>query len=118
MAKGRPKNPRKAQNRIMSIVLNEKAFLIFQEVCKKREDKRWIHRYVSEHIIRDFENGSEAFILHQLLETQKDRDKIVQEYEKKISELAKTYSEIKSKRNIERIKKEIEKEKEIIGVRT
>ena len=91
--------------------------MIYQEVCNKRKDTKWFHRYVSEHLVRDFENGSEAFLLRQLINAQNERDKLIQEYEKRINELAQTYQEAKTKRQQEEIKKEFERETKIIGVR-
>lgn len=94
ITRGRPTDLRKSKNRVHQIVLTEKAEVIFRETVKKRNgDTKWFHRFVSEHIIRDFENGSQAFILHLLLEKQKVRKKLDEE----INNLAIEFQKIKKK---------------------
>lgn len=110
MKQGRPKATNKAKNRIHSIVLTEKAEIIFREVCKKRQDKRWFNRYVSEHIVRDFENGSKAIMASILLELQ-NRKKVLDE---KINLVTDKIFEIKREEH----KKILKKELEPVGIRT
>ena len=64
---------RKAKNRIHSVILNEKAELVYRDICSKRGTK-WFHRFISEYII---DHGSNrAILVKELNDLQKQRDHI------------------------------------------
>lgn len=76
MKQGRPKDPRKARNRIVSVVLSEKALIVYRDVCSSRKDKRWFHRYVSERVIDDFIKDPEKMVRKELVRLQQQRNEI------------------------------------------
>jgi len=75
MKKGRPKDIRKAKNRRHTVRLNERAEYIYQKICKQRGTK-WIHDYLSEHLVHDFELDPKNYALFKILMLQKERDLI------------------------------------------
>jgi hypothetical protein len=91
MKQGRPGRIDKSINRVHSVVLSERAEFILRETIRKRNgDTKWINRYVSEYIIKDFENNPEAVFVHQLNEMQKQRNLMeeqIQELSSKIAEI-------------------------------
>ena len=76
MKQGRPKDPSKAKNRIISIVLTEPAYKVYMEQCHLRsrmgrtQPGKWIHKFVSDEILIKFSKGKEAVLLQDLLEAQ------------------------------------------------
>lgn len=107
MAKrGRPRKTNNAKNRIHSVIFNEKAELVYRKVCRQRNKKNWLHRYISEHIIRDFGGGAKAIHLYELLDLQRQRDTL----EIKIQEIAHKVSKLEATEKEKIIKREITKQ--------
>ena len=110
MAKrGRPKKLDKAKNRVHSVYLDPVAEKIYREVSKKRERTNWLSEYTSEHIKRDFYNGSRALVLEDMRLLKRKQEKIKEQIAEKAREL--------DKFNDLAIQKEIKAEKKLIGVR-
>ena len=88
MAKrGRPKVVSKAKDRVISVILNEKAFGIYRTQCKKRNyDKSWFHRYVSESLVDNFES-KEQELINKIRILEKQRDKITDQLHNTVKSL-------------------------------
>lgn len=69
---GRPKKASKKDNRRHSVLLSEKAELIYREIKKKRPQFN-LSRYLCEHLVRDFEDP-ESQLKEEIRETQKQID--------------------------------------------
>lgn len=108
MKRGRPKKTDSSLNRRHTIIFNEKAEIIFRKVCKERGTK-WLHEYVSEHIVRDFEMNPKAFLLRKLQSKQQERD----ELEEQIWEIAQEIKAIER----EKIKQVAMEEFQRVGLR-
>lgn len=108
MAKrGRPPITNKAKNRVHSIVLNEKAEIVYRQICQERGTK-WFNRYVCEHLLNDFTGGEKTYLLYVLKRKQAEIDKLYSESR----EIAKKINEIDLNKEIMESKKLIGKQNE------
>lgn len=88
----RTKDLSNAKNRVHSIVFSEKSELIFREITKaNHNDKSWIHKYISDKLIEEFEKKiTEKYLVYVMNEHTKQRnyheDKII-EVKNKINQL-------------------------------
>lgn len=100
MKRGRPKSSKKAQNRVVSVVLDEEAYRLFHLVSNNRSKKSWIHTYVSEHIKRDFyARHEEQIAIQEMLEAQKEMHAAQERFDKKRIQVSKIKNQVMIKEN-------------------
>ena len=97
--RGRPRNPSKARNRVISVVLTELAWYIFHNISLKHpKGKRWIHSFISAKIIQTYSrNPEEKILLQQIEELQDKREKLNKEINIKIRIIKEKLAELESR---------------------
>jgi hypothetical protein len=85
MRRGRPTSTRYAKDRRHTVILNEKAEILFRQVCRDKGGQEWFNRLVSERIVDVYGDDYRKTLLTQILnDLQHQRN----ELEAKISEVA------------------------------
>lgn len=92
---GRPRKISFAKNRRVVLYLNEKAYFLFKKMCKVRGSASWLHDYVSEYIIRDFELDPEEYLKFQMLCIAQKRDEMQHEIEVQFHTVANQLQELR-----------------------
>lgn len=95
---GRPKDYTKKNNRRHGVLLNENAEVVLREVKKKRPDFN-LSRYVTEHLIRDFEDPIQRE-KREIIEIQKQVDALHRKMREK-SDKIKELQDQKAKKMVE-----------------
>lgn len=92
---GRPRKISFARNRKYSVLLSEKADLLFRKMCKVRGGASWLHEYVSENIVRDFELDPEEYLKFQMLCLAQKRDEMQHDIEIQFHAVANQLQELR-----------------------
>jgi len=70
---GRPTKGTKREHRKKTVRLTEKAYFYLMKIKEERKDFEF-SRYVSEHLVNDFEKDKTGYLKHQIIENQKKID--------------------------------------------
>ena len=96
LQKGRPKDIKKAKNRVHQIIFSEMAERMFREISTKRGNKSWIHDWISKKLIETFKKDNQyKYLLDNFLQAQKDMHKA----QEKCEDARKLFVEEKMKKN-------------------
>ena len=118
MAKrGRPKRGSVAKNRIVSVVLTEKALILYRKMrTQSNNGSKWFHSFVSRALIDKFgKNFDEELFIEQIKMYHEARTKDIQVYDLKIQQLAEELRQLQKKKadkKAQKILKSFSKESE------